>query len=113
MEKYLPLFSEPFSLPPFSTLLSDTRSMGPITYYPKCRHLTWQKCSHLITLTLLMCDPIVHVPSAYVTCPMMPESESMVEKGARETLRLLIGGSSSQPSTLLMGVFLTVLNKDS
>ncbi|KAL2893025.1 Transcription factor GATA-6 [Bienertia sinuspersici] len=44
---------------------------------------------------------------------MMPESESMVDNGARETLRLLIEGSSSQTMASLMRVFSTVLNKDS
>lgn len=42
---------------------------------------------------------------------MIPDSESMVDKGARETLRLLMGGSSGQSSSL-MGVFPAVLNDE-
>ena len=85
-----------------------------------------------------MCDPIVHIPvldvcssgQGYLVSagpgiassipslhpklvgPMMSESESMVDKGARETLRLLIGGSSTQSSASLMGVFPAVLNDE-
>lgn len=43
---------------------------------------------------------------------MMSESESMMEKGARETLRLLIGSSGCQPSASLMDVFPSVFNED-
>ncbi|CAO2825622.1 unnamed protein product [Amaranthus hypochondriacus] len=95
--------------------------------------------TQLPIFTPLMCDPIVHIPvldvcssgQGYLVSagpgiatsipslhpklvgPMMSESESMVDKGARETLRLLIGGSSSiQSSASLMGVFPAVLNDE-
>uniref|UniRef100_A0A5B6ZLH9 Uncharacterized protein n=1 Tax=Davidia involucrata TaxID=16924 RepID=A0A5B6ZLH9_DAVIN len=85
------------------------------------------------TFTPLMCDPIVHIPvidvcssgqgylvSAMSTTiipplhpklvnPLIPETDSMVEKGARETLRLLIS-SSSQSNPQLMGVLPSVLD---
>ncbi|XP_010256647.1 PREDICTED: uncharacterized protein LOC104596991 isoform X2 [Nelumbo nucifera] len=80
------------------------------------------------TFTPLMCDPIVHIPvidvcssgQGYLVSagpaisttipplhpklvnPLIPETESVVEKGARETLRLLI--SSTQTNPQLMNV---------
>ena len=88
----------------------------------------------IATFTPLMCDPIVHIPvidvcssgqgylvSAGPTIsttipplhpklvnPLIPETESAVEKGARETLRLLIN-SSSQNNPQLMDVLPAVL----
>ncbi|TQD73333.1 hypothetical protein C1H46_041123 [Malus baccata] len=77
------------------------------------------------TFTPLMCDPIVHIPvidicssgqgylvSAGPTIstgisPLhsklanIPETDSMLEKGARETLRLLISGSTQNSSQLI------------
>lgn len=81
-----------------------------------------------------MCDPIVHIPvidvcssgQGYLVSagpamssvipplhtklvnPLLPETDTMVEKGARETLRLLISGST-QTNSPLMDVFPTVL----
>lgn len=69
----------------------------------------------------LMCDPIVHIPvmdicssgQAYLVSagptgmiptgmpPLPVENESLVEKGARETLRLLISGASATTSAPL------------
>lgn len=86
------------------------------------------------TFTPLICDPIVHIPvidvcssgqgylvSAGPTIsstipplhpklvnPLIPEPDSMMEKGARETLRLLIS-SSSQVNPQLMDVLPAVL----
>ena len=86
------------------------------------------------TFTPLMCDPIVHVPvidvcssgQGYLVSagpalsttipplhptlvkPLIPESDSVV-KGARETLRLLISGSS-QPNERVMDALPAVLN---
>ncbi|KAL2939747.1 Protein RnfH [Bienertia sinuspersici] len=158
MAKFPASFSEPFSLPPLSSLLPATGThsilpqMPPLdlasapslefpTFLsdPLTRFSFTKQSSQLPTFTPLMCDPIVHIPVVDVCSsgpgylvsagpgiatsipplypnfvgPMMSESESMVDKGARETLRLLIGGSSSQPSASLMGVFPAVLNKDS
>ncbi|CAN0909644.1 hypothetical protein LINGRAHAP2_LOCUS25894 [Linum grandiflorum] len=73
------------------------------------------------TFTPLMCDPIVHLPvidicssgPAYMVSagpaippfhPMTSETESALEAGARETLRLLIT-SSTNPNQQLMNVF--------
>ncbi|KAJ8443878.1 hypothetical protein Cgig2_032702 [Carnegiea gigantea] len=90
------------------------------------------------TFTSLMCDPIVHIPvldicssgQAYLVSvgptmatsipplhpklvgPMIPESESMAEKSARETLRLLIGSSSGHPTSSLMEVLPAVLSNE-
>ncbi|KAJ8764090.1 hypothetical protein K2173_004991 [Erythroxylum novogranatense] len=84
--------------------------------------------------TPLICDPIVHVPvidvcssgqgylvsagpsiSGTITPlnpklvnPLIPETESLVEKGARETLQLLISGSS--PASSLIDALPSVLN---
>ncbi|CAO2817035.1 unnamed protein product [Amaranthus hypochondriacus] len=103
----------------FPALLSD-----PLT---RCSFV--KQSTQFPTFTPLMCDPIVHIPvidvcssgQGYLVSAgpgittsipplhpklmgsMMSESESMVDKGARETLRLLIGGSSSQSSSLLRG----------
>lgn len=86
------------------------------------------------TFTPLMCDPIVHIPvidfcssgQGYLVSagpaisstipplhpklvnPLIPEPESIVEKGARETLRLLIS-SSTQGGPQLMDVLPVVL----
>lgn len=86
------------------------------------------------TFTPLMCDPIVHIPVIDVcssgqgylvsagpamsstipplhpklVSPLIPETDSMVEKGARETLRLLIS-SSTQGNPQLMDVLPAVL----
>ncbi|XP_027163681.1 uncharacterized protein LOC113763894 [Coffea eugenioides] len=90
------------------------------------------------TFTPLMCDPIVHIPVIDVcssgqgylvsagpaisnaippmcpnlASPLVPEADSMVEKSARETLRLLIN-SSNQPNPPLMGVLPSVLTDGS
>ncbi|KNA19211.1 hypothetical protein SOVF_063300 [Spinacia oleracea] len=104
----------------FPTFLSDPLSRLSFT----------TQSTQFPTFTPLMCDPIVHIPvldvcssgQGYLVSagpgiatsipplypkmmgPLISESESMVDKGARETLRLLLGGSSSQPSASLMGV---------
>lgn len=86
------------------------------------------------TFTPLMCDSIVHIPvidvcssgQGYLVSagpaisstipplhsklvnPLIPETESVVEKGARETLRLLLS-SSTQANSQLMDVLPVVL----
>ncbi|KAE8724346.1 microsomal signal peptidase 25 kDa subunit family protein [Hibiscus syriacus] len=82
------------------------------------------------TFTPLICDPIVHIPvidvcssggQGYLVSagpslsttipplhPQLVNTESMVEKGARETLRLLINGST-QSNPPLIDVFPAVL----
>jgi len=119
------------AIPPleFPTLVSDPFSRLPFSK---------QSSQQIPTFVPLMCDPIVHIPIVDVCSlgqgylvstgpalatnipplhpklvgPMMPESESMVEKGARETLRLLLANSGSQPSASLMDVLPAVLNED-
>ncbi|KAL9266132.1 hypothetical protein AKJ16_DCAP23077 [Drosera capensis] len=119
--------SLPFDLSGTSTLLPD-----PLLQIPFSR----QSSQQLPTFTPLMCDPIVHIPvidvcssgqgylvsagSAVATSiaplhpklvsPLISESETAVEKGARETLRLLIGGSSQ--STALMDMLPAVLTSN-
>ncbi|XP_028093950.1 uncharacterized protein LOC114294049 [Camellia sinensis] len=113
-------------LPPmdFPTLLPE-----PLVRLPLSRSSSPQ----ILTFTPLMCDPIVHIPvidvcssgQGYLVSagpaistsipplhpklvnPLIPESDSVVEKGARETLRLLI--SSSQTNPQLMDVFPSVM----
>ncbi|KDP44827.1 hypothetical protein JCGZ_01327 [Jatropha curcas] len=89
------------------------------------------------TFTPLICDPIVHIPvidvcssgQGYLVSagpaisssipplhpqlvnPLIPETDSMLEKGARETLRLLIS-SSAQGNPQLMDVLPAVLTND-
>ncbi|XP_075512565.1 uncharacterized protein LOC142548097 [Primulina tabacum] len=86
------------------------------------------------TFTPLICDPIVHIPvidvcssgQGYLVSagpaisttisPLhpslvdpLPDAESMLEKGARETLRMLICGSS-QPNSQLLDVLPSMLS---
>lgn len=98
-------------LPPldFPTILPD-----PLACLPK------PSSQQIPTFTPLMCDSIVHVPvidfcsagqgylvsagptvttaigplNPKLVSPLIPETSSVVEEGARETLRLLISGSS-------------------
>ncbi|KAJ9160264.1 hypothetical protein P3X46_025678 [Hevea brasiliensis] len=115
--------------PPLS--LSDVPSIDfpPLLPDPMLR-LPMPGSKQIPTFTPLMCDPIVHIPvidvcssgqgylvSAGPTMSsaisplhqklvnsLIPETDSVVEKGARETLRLLIS-SSTQGNPQLMDVF--------
>lgn len=98
-----------------------------------------QSPQQIPTFTPLMCDSIVHIPIVdvcssgqgflvstgpavatnipplhpkFVVPMMMPEDESMAEKNARETLRLLIGSPSGHPTSSLMEVFPAVLSNE-
>lgn len=90
------------------------------------------------TFTPLMCDPIVHIPvidvcssgQGYLVSagpsistsipplhpgivnPLNPGTDSMVDKGARETLRLLISGSSQANPQLLNVLPAVLANND-
>ncbi|KAL2555685.1 hypothetical protein Fot_00424 [Forsythia ovata] len=92
----------------------------------------------IVTFSPLTCEPIVHVPVIEVcssgqgylvnagptisttipslgsdlASPLIPDVESVVERGARETLRLLIS-SSNQPNPQLLDVFPSVLTNGS
>ncbi|CAA0811114.1 Unknown protein [Striga hermonthica] len=121
------LATEPFPLPPLSSLMSSSRPSSnlllskpllnvaelppldfpslvpePVVRLPNSRQLP--------TFTPLVCDPIVHVPvidvfSSGYLATSLPGGESAVEKGARETLRMLVNGSSSQGSNVEQNVF--------
>lgn len=102
---------------------------GPLVRLP-----TLSSSQQIPTFTPLICDPIVHIPvinvcssgqgylvSAGPAMPttiqplkhnrvdsLHPNAESMVEKSARETLQMLISGSSNQHNArLLMPSFLS------
>ncbi|XP_024990067.1 uncharacterized protein LOC112524473 isoform X2 [Cynara cardunculus var. scolymus] len=113
--------AESFTLPPFSALLAGSapRSSSPIpnlSEIPPFLPLSMPTSQQIPMFTPLMCDPIVHVPviefcssgQAYLVSaspamsvsipPLVQESDS--EKSARDTLRLLISGSSQFPSVL-------------
>ncbi|KAF6153502.1 hypothetical protein GIB67_027369 [Kingdonia uniflora] len=89
---------------------------------PVSSFITMPNLQQVPTFTPLMCDPIVHIPvidvcssSGYFVSagpnisstiipplcpnlvnPLIPDSESAAEKGARETLRMLIGQTNQQ-----------------
>lgn len=115
-----------FSQTPFN--LVDAPSLDFPAFLPDpLVRLSRPTAQHIPTFTPLMCDPIVHIPvidvcssgpgylvSAGPTMsttipplhsnlvnPLISEAESVVEKGARETLRLLISGSSQTNPPLL------------
>lgn len=117
------LFSQ---TPPFN--LVDAPSLDFPAFLPDpLVRLSRPTAQQIPTFTPLMCDPIVHIPvidvcssgpgylvSAGPTMsttipplhsnlvnPLIPEAESVMEKGARETLRLLISGSSQTNPPLL------------
>ncbi|GKU92072.1 hypothetical protein SLEP1_g5850 [Rubroshorea leprosula] len=98
-------------------------------------HLPTANSEQIPTFTPLMCDPIVHIPvidvcssgQGYLVVsagpaisttipplhpklvnPLLPETDAVVESGARETLRLLIS-SSSQTTPPLLDVLPAVL----
>ncbi|XP_043720858.1 uncharacterized protein LOC122668328 isoform X2 [Telopea speciosissima] len=115
----------------FPVLLPDPMFQFPL---PVSSIISAVSSQQIPTFTPLMCDSIVHIPMIDVCSsgqgylvsagpaisttipslhpnfmsPLIPETESVVEKGARETLRLLI--SSSQTNSQLMGVLPVVLN---
>ncbi|KAK9700060.1 hypothetical protein RND81_08G214600 [Saponaria officinalis] len=150
-------FSEPFSLPPLSTLLPATVPTGFLPIPPLdlpsvppfelpallsdplvCLPFSKQCSQPIPTFTPLMCDSIVHIPvldvcslgQSYLVSagpgitttipplhpnlmgPIIPEGESLLEKGARETLRLLIASSNGQPSASFIGVLPSVLSNE-
>ncbi|GER54460.1 hypothetical protein STAS_32053 [Striga asiatica] len=104
------LATEPFSLPPLSSLLSkplvNVAELPPLDF--PTLDFPLANSRQLPTFTPLMCDPIVHVPvidvcSSGYLATSLAGAES--EKGARETLRMLVNGSSSQGSNVEQNVF--------
>ncbi|KAI3778010.1 hypothetical protein L2E82_06960 [Cichorium intybus] len=109
--------SESFTLPPLSSLLAGTSSTSPNLSeipLPPFLPLSIPPSQQIPVFTPLMCDPIVHIPvidicssgQAYLVSttpaisitPLVQESES--EKSARDTLRILLSGSTQFPSVL-------------
>ncbi|KAF9594939.1 hypothetical protein IFM89_035509 [Coptis chinensis] len=102
----------------FSTFLSD-----PVVQLPLSISLATVTSSQQIpTFTPLMFDPIVHIPAigvcssgqgylvgagravpatiplrSHLVNPSIPDSESMAEKGARDTLQLLLSSAQTHP----------------
>lgn len=120
--------------PPLS--LADIPSLDFPAYLPDpLVRLQISSSQQIPTFTPLMCDPIVHIPvidvcssgqgylvsagpaisttippllPKLVNHPLIPENDSVADKGARETLRLLIS-SSSQTNPPLIDVLPAVL----
>ncbi|XP_010262776.1 PREDICTED: uncharacterized protein LOC104601212 [Nelumbo nucifera] len=114
--------------------LSEFPSLDFPAFLPDPPFINMPNSQQIPTFTPLICDPIVHIPvidvcssgQGYLVSagaaisttipplhpkfvnPLIPETESAVEKGARETLRLLI--SSTQTNPQLMDVLPAVLN---
>lgn len=113
------------SIPPFN--VAELPSLDFPNVFPEPVVRSQVASSHqILTFTPLMCDPIVHIPvidvcssgQGYLVTagpgittpipplrhnfisPLIPEAESVVEKSARETLRLLMN-SSNQPNSLM------------
>ncbi|KAL3652237.1 hypothetical protein CASFOL_001918 [Castilleja foliolosa] len=120
--------SQPFSLPPLSSLLSsaskpllNVSELPPLDFPkflsdPVLRLPTSQQFPTFSQYTPLMCDPIVHIPvidvcssgQGYLVTsippmvdPLLPSGESAVEKGARETLRMLINNQANGEQNVL------------
>ncbi|XP_019191914.1 PREDICTED: uncharacterized protein LOC109186407 [Ipomoea nil] len=116
---------QPFNLADVSPLDLPPLLPDPLVRLP----LTLPVSQQIPTFTPLICDPIVHIPFIDVcssgqgylvsagpgmstgipplhpnlVSPLIPEAESVVEKSARETLRMLMN-SSNQPNAPLMSV---------
>lgn len=120
--------------PPFNMVdcsLIDFPSLVPDSLV----HLSMSTSQQIPTFTPLMCDSIVHIPVMNVCSsgqgylvstgptisttipplhpqllnPLIPRTDSVVEKGARETLRLLISGSGQTNPPPLLDVLPAVL----
>ncbi|XVF24035.1 hypothetical protein REPUB_Repub13aG0091900 [Reevesia pubescens] len=129
LSSILPMNGASSLLKPTSPLdLSDVPSLDFPAFFPEpLVRLPLASSQQIPTFTPLICDPIVHIPvidvcssgqgylvSAGPTIsttisplhpklvnPLLPNTESMVEKGARETLRLLISGSTQSNPPLI------------
>ncbi|CAH1438724.1 unnamed protein product [Lactuca virosa] len=120
--------ADSFTLPPLSSLLAGSSS-SDLLAAPKPSPLNLDEIPPFLpestsqqfpTFTPLMTDSIVHIPvidicssgQAYLVSagpgipplhhhlPLIQQTDSMAEKSARDTLRLLISGSSQLPSVL-------------
>ncbi|CAI9273719.1 unnamed protein product [Lactuca saligna] len=120
--------ADSFTLPPLSSLLAGSSSSNLLAA-PKPSPLNLDEIPPFLpesasqqfpTFTPLMTDSIVHIPvidicssgQAYLVSagpgipplhhhlPLIQQTDSMAEKSAKDTLRLLISGSSQLPSVL-------------
>ncbi|XP_039020078.1 uncharacterized protein LOC120151792 [Hibiscus syriacus] len=132
LSSILPMNSSSSLLNPASLLdLADIPSLDFPAFLPEpLVRLPMASSQQIPTFTPLICDPIVHIPvigvcssggQGYLVSagsslsttipqlhPQLVNTESVVEKGARETLRLLISGST-QSNPPLIDVFPAVL----
>ncbi|XP_021973736.1 uncharacterized protein LOC110868788 [Helianthus annuus] len=118
--------AESFTLPPLASLLTPDPSLNldeipPFLPEPMVRlPMSIPTSQQIPIFTPLMTDPIVHIPvmdicssgqtylmsagpAMNVTTlmsPLIQETDSMAEKSARDTLRMLISGTSQLPSVL-------------
>ncbi|KAK8612317.1 hypothetical protein V6N13_092433 [Hibiscus sabdariffa] len=132
LSSILPMNSSSSLLKPTLPLdLADSPSLDFPAFLPEpLVRLPMASSQQIPTFTPLICDPIVHIPvidvcssggQGYLVSagpslsttipplhPQLVNTESVVEKGARETLRLLISGST-QSNPPLLDVFPAVL----
>ncbi|XVE99707.1 hypothetical protein REPUB_Repub03eG0223800 [Reevesia pubescens] len=136
LSSILPVNGASSLLKPTSPLdLADIPSLDFPAFLPEpLVRLPMASSQQIPTFTPFICDPIVHIPvidvcssgqgylvSAGPTIsstipplhsklvnPLLPDTDSILEKGARETLRLLISGST-QSNPPLLDVFPAVL----
>ncbi|OVA06473.1 hypothetical protein BVC80_479g57 [Macleaya cordata] len=129
----------PLNLANFPSLDFPAFMPDPMVHVPLpvSSFITGPTSQQIPTFTPLICDPIVHIPvidvcssggQGYLVSaagpaistsipplhpnivnPLMPQSESMLEKGARETLQLLL--ASTQVNPQLMQVLPSVLTR--
>ncbi|KAL8552094.1 hypothetical protein ACS0TY_000958 [Phlomoides rotata] len=131
--------TESLRLPPLSSLLSKSSlnlvEVPPLDFPSFLPDSLFRlpTSQQIPTFSPMMCDPIIHIPvinvctsgpgylvSAGTTIshlnpnlmdPLLLNGESVVEKSARETLRLLISGNNQPNPQLLEVVLPSVLNK--
>ncbi|XP_022765045.1 uncharacterized protein LOC111310150 [Durio zibethinus] len=129
LSSILPVNGSSCLFKPTSSLdLADVPSLDFPAFPPEPLVRLPMASSHQIpTFTPLICDPIVHIPvidvcssgQGYLVSagpaisttipplhpklvnPLLPNTDSVVEKGARETLRLLISGSTQSNPPLI------------
>lgn len=119
----------------FPSLLPEAYIHHPL---PVSSLITMPSSKQIPTFTPYMSDPIVHIPvidvcssgqgylvntgssmsssippmlPSFVSHPLIPNTESPVEKGARETLRMLMASTPSSTSPNLINVLPAVFNR--
>ncbi|KAG6436575.1 hypothetical protein SASPL_101476 [Salvia splendens] len=127
--------TESLHLPPLSSLLTSKSSLSlsdfPAMEFPSFQpepFITSLATSQQIpTFTPLMCDPIIHIPiysssPGYLVSsglalsnhvdPLISSSESAAEQSSRETLRMLINSTNSQPNSKLLEMLPPMLSSN-